>query len=226
MIFSGDVPREQLTINEIAADILASCIEFHHRVEPSKTIEELENFYGDYINFGIASGDKAFGYIQDQISSGKGDEVNIQRAFLYITQSYAIEAIQSNARGEEKLAERLLLDACYWLGNMRNSFGSEKTLQKTIKNSRSRFAKMGGHGRAEIDQPIREEIYRYVRDNGPWESRSKAAAEISRYSMKEECSLVLVRERVLNGRYREAIPYNTVYDWLRKMSDAEGIFKK
>ncbi|WP_152680232.1 hypothetical protein [Chromobacterium subtsugae] len=229
VLFSDVTPREELTVNEVAADILSRCLDFHHQVWPEKFDEhaKFEKVYIDHLMEVEVSGDRALQDIQEQAKSGSIEEVSTQGALFVITQSYAIEAIQAYAEGNELLAKGLLLDACYWCGNMWGSIGAGKAIRESVKRGRSAIPRAGGIGRSLNDKPLKEEVYRYVRENGPWKTRSYAARVISSESCLTESKVPLLAKRTSTKKYREhGFPHSTLYGWLREMPDAKGLFNE
>ncbi|MBT2866321.1 hypothetical protein JQK19_03625 [Chromobacterium violaceum] len=191
MVFSEFTPREELTVNEVAADILSRCLDFHREVWPERSAErdKIEKAYTDHLMEIEVSGDRVLQGIQEQARSNPNEQISTQGALFVIAQNYAIEVIQANARGNVLLAEKLLLDACFWCGNMWGSLGAGKAITQSAKSARSKVASDAAKKRADEYEPLRNEVDQYVRENGPWKSRLMAAEIISERSVDENSGL-------------------------------------
>ena len=231
VLFSDVTPREELTVNEVAADILSRCLDFHHQVWPERLEEcaKFEKVYIDHLMEVEGSGDRALQDIQEQTRSGAIEEISTQGALFVITQSYAIEAIQAYAEGNELLAKGLLLDACFWCGNMWGSLGAGKAITQSAKSARSKVASNAAIKKAAKFEPLRNEVYQYVRGNGPWKSMLKAAETISEKSSDKNAGLPLLFKVTAEKRKKYPdyeYPISSIYKWIREMPGTDALFNE
>ena len=137
---------------------------------------------------------------------------------LIVSCAYCCEASRSLKANNRELAWSLIADAQYWCGVSMANKAVPLAIEKTIKESRTGTARVGGNKRAERFQPIKDEAYRLCKEKCPskgWHSVKQAADTIAEEVDNFSRGLKIPMSSRLNI---------TIADWLRVMPDAENIF--
>ena len=231
MFFSEIASSEKISVNEQAVDILVKCLEFHEKEWPERDVNVLEKAYAEHIEGADASGYRILSEIQHAVKNGMHKGMDIRAALMYITQSYAIEAIQKNSRGQSDLAEQLLRNACYWCGNLWNSLGADEAIKATAQKARNDVARAGSRVKKEKNIPLRNELYTFVRNNSPWKSVFQAAEAASIESGNLNGMLPLLAKKAEEKAKGDVdkerqYPVITLYRWIQEMPGLDGVISK